>query len=191
MKTATYDKSTTKGHTCFFYTDANDRFKVLSQYFKQGLDNNELCIFATAESQDDTIQYFMNAGLDVSKHVQDRSLRVFEMNSTYITNGKFVADYMLSNVSNFIDNAKEEGYSGLRTAGEMNWTKDHPESDDAVIDYEEKINVLSAENPNFIGLCLYAIQKDYNKKIIRGAASIHPTFIYSGQIKSNPYFTTI
>ncbi|MBW3568996.1 MEDS domain-containing protein, partial [Candidatus Parcubacteria bacterium] len=118
VKAATFDKATTQGHTCFFYTDAVDRFGVLAQYFKQGLDKNELCIFVTAESQDDTIHYFMNAGLDVSKPVKDKALRIFEMNSTYISNGRFVTEYMLNNVSNFIDNAKEKGYSGLRTAGE-------------------------------------------------------------------------
>lgn len=187
LENITINKTTTKGHACFFYTDITDRYTVLTQYFKDGLVNNELCIFATADSTASTIQNFLKAGLDIRDSVENKSLRIFEMKATYTPNGKFVADYMLNNVRDFIKSAEKEGYSGLRTAGEMTWTKDHPEAVDDAINYEHKINGLCTDETNFIGLCLYAMKDDYSK-VMRGAVRSHPSFIYDGQVKTNPYF---
>lgn len=148
-----------------------------------------MCIFVTGDSEAATVRSFKKVGFDVSKAVKNKSLRIFEMNATYLPHGQFVTEYMLSNVSSFIENAKEEGYSGLRTAGEMCWTMKHEEAVAAAIDYEHKVNNLAPPDSNFIGLCLYPMQNEDNK-IIHGAVRSHPSFIYDGQIRLNPYYST-
>lgn len=181
------DKTTTQGHALFLYSDAAERLAVIAQYFKQGLANNELCILVTADSKAVTVQNFKKIGFNVTESLKNKALRIFEMNATYLPNGQFVTDYMLSNVSSFIESAKEEGYNGLRTAGEMCWTKEHPEAVDDAIDYEHKVNGLAPAGSNFIGLCLYPMQDVYSK-IIQGAVRSHPSFIYDGHIRSSPYY---
>ncbi len=63
------DQTSQLGHICFFYSSDYERFNVLAQYIKQGLDNNELCIFVTADSQADAIRSFNKAGLNIKQSV--------------------------------------------------------------------------------------------------------------------------
>ncbi len=78
------DKATTLGHTCFFYEDEQDRTELLVKYFEQGVANNELCIFVTADTVEDAVYNFGEYNEPLVKAYKDGALRIFEMNNTYI-----------------------------------------------------------------------------------------------------------
>jgi hypothetical protein len=182
-----FNVATTQGHAFFVYGDDVERLDIISEYFRQGLDKNELCIFVTPETTKEAITNFKKRNLDVRDSIEQGSLRIFEMNSTYLPNGQFVAEYMLSNVRTFIEESKAQGFSGLRTAGEMSWLNDYPESSEQAADYERKVNDLVEPNSNFVGLCLYPMRQQ-NNGCIKMAASTHPTFILDDQAHRNPAF---
>jgi hypothetical protein len=180
-------RSNTHGHAAFLYNTSEERFEVLAKYFKEGLKNGELCVFVTADKPDDAADKLLEEGLDVREPIQTGQLRIFEMNDTYLPDGRFAANYMLSNVSNYIKEAKSLGYKGLRTAGEMSWIYEHPEFIEASHDYEDRVNDLGEQNPNFIGLCLYPIQ-DHFAKVLHDVSDTHPSFIYHGEPMANLHY---
>jgi|GEM_PF-1540479 len=174
------------GHILFVYESKQKRLKVLADYFDQGLRNEELCILVTPESSEEIIQDLLSAGLDVREAVKNNDLRIFEMNEAYLPNGKFVGNYMLTNVVNYIVDAKARGYNGVRTAGEMAWLFDHPEFLEAASKYEQNVNKLNKVSPEFTGLCMYPVREG-TSDIIDKALETHPSFIHDGTMETNPF----
>ncbi len=182
------NKDATNGHAFFLYNDADERHELLAAYLKQGLDNNELCILVTSELPDDILQSFSSLGFDAKTAYKNQSLRIFEMNQTYLPDGHFSAYYMLNNVATFINEAKANGYSGLRTAGEMSWLTERCEFTEDAEAYEQNVNNLCTPDSNFIGLCLYPVQDAFTD-ILASATRTHPSFVYDGRMQSNEHYS--
>lgn len=178
--------SYTNSHVAFFYATLEERMKLLAEYFSEGLMRNELCIFATPGTIDQTMNDFKAAGLDIQPAIDSKNMLVYEMYETYLPNGKFVSDFMIANVASFIDDSKKLGRNGLRTAGEMRWINVYPSFLPSATHYESDVNKLCADNHDFIGLCLYPIVPD-SVAILKEALHTHPAFIYDGKLRMNPY----
>lgn len=189
MKLQTHlDKDSTAGHLCFFYKDEQERLELITDYFRQGLSNNELCIFVTPYSKEQTTQDFLRHNLDIGGALKNGDLLIFEMDSTYLPHGEFVANYMLENVQSFINDAKAEGFNGLRTAGEMSWLADHPEAETEAVVYEHKVNTLDPSGFSFIGLCVYD-SNDTSDKLAEDLQKSHPTLFMGGKLTPSPLYT--
>jgi len=180
-------RSNTRGHAAFLYNTSDDRFEVLAKYFKEGVEAGELCVFVTADEPDVAGDKFVELGFAIHEPIQSGQLRIFGMTDIYLPDGRFAANYMLANVESFIKEARSLGYKGLRTAGEMSWIYDHPEFIEESHRYEDQINGLGDQNPDFIGLCLYPV-KDQFAKVMHDASGTHPTFIYNGEPMANLHY---
>lgn len=186
-KSVLVDKRSSRGHCCYFYKDQNDRKELLASFFKTGIEKNELCIFVTSNTKEQIMSDYEKSAPFIIKAIKTKSLLVFEMNSTYMPNGQFAANYMLKNVKLYIEEAKKRGFKGLRTAGEMKWVIDnHGESEGAIL-YEQKVNTLNEPKPNFVGLCLYP-SDGLSDELTDGVLRSHPTIIQQGSIKNNPLY---
>jgi len=187
VKSSMLDKVTTGGHVCFFYESAEERLQLLANYFQEGLAEHELCVFVTPERPAEVIKKFKAFDLDITQAIKDGDLRIFKMDATYVPDGRFAADYMLQNVRNFIEDAKNQGYRGLRTAGEMTWLQQHLDQLQEAMKYEGAVNTLTVDSPKFTGLCLYPV-KDSSTQVFIGAMHTHPLFIYDGETRANLYY---
>jgi hypothetical protein len=177
------------GHVLFVYEGREERLKIVAEYFRDGLAKGELCIFVTLDPPRKVVSDFQSVGVDVKEAVERGKLRVFEMVQTYLPHGQFVANHMLSNVADFIHDAKAKGFTGLRTAGEMAWVYDHHESLTDATEYEYDVNGLSDDNPEFVGLCLYPLREG-SGEVLDSALKTHPSFIYDGTLRTNPFTKT-
>jgi hypothetical protein len=175
------------GHACFLYESAEERLSLLAKYFQEGLANNELCVLAVPEKTEAIVQKFKNIGFDPTESIKDGALCIFEMEDTYVPNGKFIAEYMIQNVTHFIEDAKSRGYNGLRTAGEMSWLNGHSEFIDEAIHYEDKVNDLITPDANFVGLCLYPVHEAFDE-VIEGVLQTHPAYIQDEIAVINPNY---
>jgi len=181
----TLDHAHTHGHTAFLYQTAQERLKLLAEYFKQGLKAHELCIFVTPESEKQVIQDFKEYALDVTSAIKSGALRVFEMEDTYLPHGSFVRNYMLTNVTNFAEDAQREGYRGIRTAGEMSWLNRTPEAVADALDYEQDIDEFAGSNKTFVGMCLYPVH-DTDSEVLSGAFNTHASVIFDDDLNVHP-----
>lgn len=188
LKAPILSNKTTKGHAFFLYDTAESRLSLLAEYFKQGLANNELCILVTPEPASEALQDFKAIGFDAGEAYNNHSLRIFEMNSTYLPDGNFVSDYMLNNVKEFINEATAKGFDGIRTAGEMSWLADNPGSVADSLRYEHDVNYLHTPDIKFTGLCLYTAQNAFTQ-LLNGVMHSHPTYIDDGRAIANPHYS--
>ncbi len=177
-------------HACFFYDSNQQRHKVLASYFQEGLDNKELCILVTPETPRQVLAGFKTLGHDLSDAVASGAFRIFDMHSSYISDGRFVSDFMLQNVKVFIEDAKSNGYSGLRTAGEMTWLYSAPEFTEEAKQYESDVNNLTTPSSHFTGICLYPTE-NANTKIVTDALQTHPGYLDNGHICANPNYKPV
>ncbi len=94
---------------------------------------------------------------------------------------------MLSNLRSFIADAREQGFNGLRTAGDMEWVINNPLEAAAAAEYEQLVNELNVPMPLFVGLCLYPA-KDTTDSAAQDVLHTHPTVAYKGVINANPFY---
>ena len=174
------------GHILLVYEDHDERLRLLAEYFGEGLANNELCVLVTPGPLDRVINDLRSAGLDAQQAANDDRLRIFEMTDTYLPHGKFIANYMLQNVTDYIAEARNKGFSGVRTAGEMSWLYGLPEFFEAADQYERMVTELGSNNPQLTGLCLYPVRQG-SGRILDDALHTHQSIIYDGTLRTNPF----
>jgi len=174
-----------KGHAALFYATLAQRLQFLGNYFSDGLDHGELCIFATPGPESQAIEDFDSVGLNIRPAVDEGRFKIFGMYDTYLPDGTFRPQTMLSNVASFIRDSQSKGFAGLRTAGEMRWVNVYPDWLDALAQYEDDVNQLDSDH-SFMGLCLYPLMSE-STPILKAALDTHPAFIYDGKMSLNPY----
>lgn len=174
-----------KGHAALFYATLEERLRFLADYFQAGLAHDELCVLVTPGPESQTIEDFDSVGFNVRPAIDEGALRVFRMYDTYMPDGFFAPNSMLENVAKFIEESKNAGFSGLRTAGDMRWINVYPDCLDAAAHYEDNVNGLESDH-SFMGLCLYPLIQE-SSDILKAALSTHPAFIYDGMLRLNPY----
>lgn len=174
-------------HVSLFYDAPEQRWQLLAEYLRDGFEQHELCIFVSQATPRQVTAYLHEAGLDIEPYVKRQDLRIFNIDSAYLPEGRFVADYMLNNVANFIEDAEVQGYKGLRTAGEMNWLAGRPAYRQEAAVYESDVNHLSQAHHSFTGLCLYEVGID-SLDTVKQTLRTHPVFIYEGELHHNPYY---
>jgi hypothetical protein len=188
-KTFSTNTTDSGGHAAVFYEKPAELWRLLAEYFHTGFDQNELGILVTKFTPKQVLSSLKLAGLDVSHRISKGDLRIFNMEDTYLPGGLFVADFMMKNVLNFIEDAHTQGYNGLRTAGEMNWLHDHPDSQAEAEVYEKGVNETVDQHPEFTGICLYAMQQGQKPATdLKAVLDRHPSYFYDGELHGNPAF---
>jgi len=180
-------KASTLGHTCYFYEDEHDRLELLVEYLEQGVKNNELCIYVTSYDLPEIKNILTEENESLGKAIASGGIQIFGTKSTYMLSGRFVADYMLSNLESFIEDAHSQGYNGLRTVGEMQWVFHNSDKVENSLFYEKLVNKLNISEPAFVGLCLYP-DDTLSMKESDDILKVHPTVVYKDRIMKSPLY---
>lgn len=187
-KSLSITRKNTKGHAAVLYENPHERIQLLADYLREGLSRDELCILVTPEPLKEILDQLQTLDLDAHTAYDDGSLRIFDMQDTYLKGGDFVADYMLKNVETFLQDAREAGFTGLRTAGEMSWLHGALHAQPEAEHYESEVNKITHEHDDFLGLCLYPASNSFGADILRGVLNTHPKYVYDGQLYASPHY---
>ncbi len=174
-----YEKGMIPQHVCLLYRTKDEKIKLLTEYFKEELENKKLCLLVTSEKSEDILENFNRYKLDISPAIKQGAFRILGVKETYLPHGKFFADYMIHNIHEFIEDAKSLGYSGLSTAGDMSWIYENGKFYSEAINYESKVNELTLPGSDFKGVCMYPFKQKFIESL-QDALNIHPYLIYKG-----------
>ena len=145
-------------HFCQFYQTKQDLIDTLVPYFKTGLENNEFCMWVTADNLTvrDALKAMRKAMPGFSAYLKNGQIEILPYNEWYLKNGSFDSQRVLDGWVGKLNQALTKGYEGLRLTGNTFWLeKEHWRS---FTDYEEAVNNVIGKY-KMIALCTYCLDK--------------------------------
>ena len=145
-------------HFCQFYSTKQDLVDILVPYFKAGLENNEFCMWVTAEPLKtlSARNALKKAVPDLERYIRNGQIEIIPHSRWYLVDGKFDHERVLNGWVAKLDRALDRGFSGLRLTGNTFWL----EQDDwrAFTDYEARVNDVIG-NYRMLAICTYSLDR--------------------------------
>ncbi|GAK50071.1 conserved domain protein [Candidatus Moduliflexus flocculans] len=175
------------GHICLIYENDEQRRKIVAQYLAAGVRQGELVRYFTDETTPETIRsWLLDMGVELPEVEEKGSFMIAQAENAYCPSGRFEPQAMIDGCVHRYDLAKQAGYHGVRSTGEMTWVLKGLPGSDRVLEYEALLNTVSSTFPHS-GMC------QYDARVFDGATlfkviQIHPYMIAQGQVVRNPYY---
>jgi hypothetical protein len=130
-------------------------------------------------------QALADAGIGAAANVKPGQFKVSPANDIYCPDHHFVPDRMLDFLCGSYTRSIAEGYAGSRVSGEMEWSRQSIPGSERLIDFESRINTISAEYP-ITPICQCDARK-FDGATLFKVLKVHPMMIVRGQVVHNPY----
>jgi|GEM_PF-3029974 len=177
-------------HIAMLYSEDEERFDVLSQYIRIGLERGERCVYVAEEEEEEEEERKMIAHLrlsdvDMSSAIKKGSLVILRPKDTYLLSGEFSAEGMFKFLTQAVQLAKEEGYTALRFLVDMSWSCKRCESTAFVelTEYEGKLNKFANDYD-----CILMSQYNRNRfspSVLLNVIHEHQTLLVNGVLCKN------
>jgi DcmR-like sensory protein len=174
-------------HICAFVDSCDQQYDILLPFLRQGLEcNDRLLNLVSPEHHADHLMRLGAAGIDVAGLVTAGRLVLHCFEDTYLKDGCFSADRMLSLLEDAFASARSDGYDQLRGFGEMDWALSGLPGTEKLVEYEARVNHLAAKF-NDVLVCVYDVNK-FTGRVLADILSTHPKVILGATIYENPYY---
>ncbi len=174
-------------HVCLIFDNEEQRRKIVTQYLAAGLKRGDLVrYFAGTTSPTEVRAWLAETGIELPKAEETGAFAIARAENAYCPSGQFVPPEVITSMEARYVMARQAGYHGSRTTGEMTWVfRDIPGSD-RLLEYETRINLITETFP-YIGMC------QYDARLFDGATlfkvlQVHPYMVAQGQIVRNPFY---
>lgn len=176
----------TWNHICSIYRTRDEQFSVIVPFMLAGLRNNEKCIYiADEDSKEVIIGHFEKAEVGAGSEAAD-SMVFLTREDAYLKDGSFDPDRMIDLLRDTEKQALDQGYNGVRVAGEMTWIFTKLPGVQRLIEYEANLNHFLPESK-----CKAVCQYDENRfspDVLLEVLHTHPLIGLHGKVYENPYF---
>ena len=112
-------------HFCQLYQTKQDLIDILVPFFKTGLENNEFCMWVTADNltAEEARQAMTKAIKGFSTYIKKGQIEIFPYTEWYLKDGSFKSQNVLDGWVEKLNQALKKGYAGLRLTGNTFWLK--------------------------------------------------------------------
>ncbi|HKE25199.1 MAG TPA: PAS domain-containing protein [Bryobacteraceae bacterium] len=144
-------------HLCQFYQDKQDLIDILVPYFKAGLENNEFCMWVTAEplrSAEGKAALAANVE-NLEAYIANGQLEIVDT-EWYTGGGEFESDRVLQSWVDRLEAARRRGFAGLRLTGNPSWLE-RPEWH-GFMEYEAAVDGIFGQR-RMLAICTYSLSK--------------------------------
>jgi PAS domain S-box-containing protein len=141
-------------HFALFYRTKEDLIDILVPYFMSGLENNEYCLWVTAEPLEAGEARAKMAAVvpDFDRYVKKGQIEIIPYTDWYTIDGKFDGERVLDGWIGRLSQARANGFDGLRLTGNESWLDRETWND--FIGYEKTINQVIGHY-NMLAVCSY------------------------------------
>jgi len=145
-------------HFCQFYQTKQDLLDTLVPYFKAGLENNEFCMWITAEplSAQEAHQAMRRAVPDFADRLKKGQIEILPHTEWYLMDGKFDQQRVLDGWVTKLNAGLAAGFAGLRLTVNTFWLE-KPDWK-SFTDYEAAVNDVIGRY-QMLALCTYSLDK--------------------------------
>lgn len=175
-------------HVCAFFGSRDDEYRVLSPFYKETLDWREKLLHVVDDRlRSDHEERLEQHGIPACECQRTGQLQIYGWTQTYLRDGRFDKDQMLTAVQDVINEARGAGYPRTRIMGNMNWALDGPPGSDQLIEYEVQVNeVLAREKQPAV--CVYDLSR-LTGTMMMDLLRAHPLTLVNGVVQRNHFFT--
>ena len=160
-------------HICALYATPEDLAPLVAAYLAEGLRRGERCWFMpSADGTEDTRSAMRALGVDVDREVARGALIFPDANAAYAVRGRFDPEESMAVFSAAIEQALNDGFTGLRAAAEMSWVLAAEEGAELIVTYEALLKSLFSSS-RATGMCLYPRDR-IPSLMTAGALATHP-----------------
>ncbi|MFK0181716.1 MEDS domain-containing protein [Streptomyces xanthochromogenes] len=132
-------------HLCLAFADDAEQRRVVTSYLQVGLDRGERVLyFADQNTPGQVLNWLREAGTDPAAALDSGQLTVTTADDSYLADGPFDADAMVTALHKEVSDCLAAGYTGLRVSGEMSWALRDIPGADRLDEYERKVNAVFA-----------------------------------------------
>jgi signal transduction histidine kinase len=174
-------------HLCLIYERFEDQVRAMVPYLRMGLERGERCICAVEERGVEAMAAAMAAqGLDVEGARARKALVFLTQREAFLRSGDFVPEQMVAFIRKLEEDALAEGFTGLRTSGEMTWTLGSRPGCARLIRYESLLN-CSLPGSHWLTICHYHRGR-FRPEIIRDVLRTHPVALIGDEVFENLFY---
>jgi len=152
-------------HFCQFYQSKEDLIEILVPYFKAGLENNEFCMWVTAEplNVEDAKSALKAKVKDLDDYIKKGQIEILDYSQWYTKTGRFDADKVIEGWVEKEKQAIERGFDGLRLTGNTFWLEKKDWENFA--SYEAIVNSVIGKH-RMLAVCSYSLDKCRASEVI-------------------------
>jgi PAS domain S-box-containing protein len=170
-------------HVAIIYETQKSMFDLLAELCRIGLDRNEQCLIATFEG-DDIRSYLRMAKIDVDTAEANGAIVFLDVNDIF-SEETFDPDRTVAMFERMIDNALDQGYSGLRVFNSA-YLPEALRDSMRHLNYSSKMGNIMRDK-KVVRISLYDLNEQEPDVIINAILS-HPTVILRGIVCSNFFY---
>lgn len=174
-------------HICLVFENEKERKKIVSQFLAAGLKRGERVRYLTDTTPtEDVRKWLLDMGVEVPDAEAKGSFGVMEASKFYFATGRFDPEERVNAMLPQYDVARQAGFTGMRSCGEMSWALKGFPGCERLLEYESRLTAIRTDFPHF-GMC------QYDARLFDGATlfkilQVHPFMVAREQIVQNPFY---
>ncbi len=174
-------------HVCMFTESADEQYRILNPFFREGLAAGEdVLTIVDAPVMDAHAARMRAGGVPVDDALASGQLRIMASDDTYGRDGTFAVERMYALLEEVLEDASRNRSGALRVAGDAGWVLRSMQGSDELMAYEAKVNLLAPRHACTL-LCVYDINQ-CSGQVVADALATHSHVILGGRIQENPHY---
>ncbi|MCZ7437441.1 MEDS domain-containing protein [Micromonospora sp. WMMC241] len=171
--TSVVDQVDLGDHVCWIHDDDSDALDAVGRFAAAGLRRGHKVVCFTETSTPQAVRARVDAvGVPTEAAVAAGQLRILPAVDAFLADGRPTPATLADAVRHEVDQARREGYPGVRLSGDMAWVLGTGVTLDELRRYELALNPLFPDG-RVAGLCLYD-RRRYPADRLRLLGAAHP-----------------
>lgn len=177
----------TRCHVCAFFQRANEEYKILIPFLKEGIDMGDKAVEILNPTQrSEHVRRLTEASVPVKKVLDRGQLELRDWNSTYLRNGRFDRHEMMTLVQEIALAGERRGTGVTRLWADMQWAAEESWDVRELVEYEAGLNRVLLKH-DMATVCAYDVTK-FRSAIVMDILRTHPHVIVGGAVRQNPFY---
>lgn len=176
-------------HVCAIYDTPDEQRAVAIAFIGDGLRKQERCLYV-AESAADVEKFrglLQDVGIDAHNAETSGALILMTSDDAHLVDGCFDSERMLRMLNDTVEKALNDGFTGLRTCGDMSWLLRDAPGTQHVVEYEAVLNQFF-RNVRALGMCQYDRARLPAHFVDHAGLASHSTVVMAGEHLTNGLF---
>jgi hypothetical protein len=174
-------------HVCAFFNSDEEAYRATIPFIRDGIEEGEKAVhMLDPDRVPGHLATLSNAGIDVDGACKSKQLEVLNWNESYLLEGRFDTQRMISFVEDAVVKTRQEGYPCTRIFAAMEWANTEKPGVEQVVEYEARVHDLFNRH-EFVAICAYDLRK-HKSSVVMDILRTHPYVIIGGILQENPFF---